>query len=182
MPNTQTSTNKTPYLVCGKIIKPQGLHGEVKVQPLTDDPQRFLSLKQAFLQQSDGYRAVAVVSVRLHEAFVYLQLQGITSRDQAEQLRGQYLWVDRANAAPLPQGRYYIVDIIGAQLLDENGQSHGHVKEIIQTGATDVYVIEQGKKQWMMPALKSIILRYVLDENYILIDPTQLLEVDEGAY
>lgn len=182
MPETRTNVGKSPYLACGQIVKPQGLRGEVKVQPLTDDPQRFLQLAQVFLKQPDGYRTVAVVSVRLHEGFAYMQLQGVSSRDQAESLRGQYLWVDRANAAKLPEGRYYIADILGALLVDEGGKSYGRVKDVIQTGANDVYVIEQGAREWMMPALKSIIVRYVLDEGHILIDPSQLLEEDEDAY
>lgn len=170
------------YLSCGQIVKPQGLRGEVKVRPLTDDAQRFYDLPQVFLKEAGGYRAVAVTSVRLHEGFAYLKLAGIDSRDAAEALRDAFLWVDRAHAAPLPEGRYYIADILGSAVVDENGGKHGVIEDVIQTGANDVYVIRDGTKEWMLPALKSIILRYELDYGRIVIDPTQLLEVDEGAY
>lgn len=182
MPENPHGAQKAAYLACGQIVKPQGLRGELKVQPLTDDPQRFETMEFVHLQQGSGYQAVAVVSLRLHEGFAYIKLQGINDRDAAEAVRGQYLWVDRANAVKLPEGRYYIADILGSLLVDETGKSYGRVKDVIQTGANDVYVIEQGAREWMLPALKNIILQYVLDEGHILIDPSQLLEEDPDAY
>ncbi len=109
------------YLMIGQVIKPQGVRGEIKVLPLTDDPERFLDLARVFLDETGG-EALAVRAARTREGYAYLCLAGVEDRDAAEALRGRELFVPRAEAAPLPEGRYYIADLIGMQVVDEAGR------------------------------------------------------------
>ena len=106
------------YLMIGQVIKPQGVRGEIKVLPLTDDPERFLDLARVFLDETGG-EALAVRAARTREGYAYLSLAGVEDRDAAEALRGRELFVPRAEAAPLPEGRYYIADLIGMQVVYE---------------------------------------------------------------
>ena len=110
-------------LVIGEVIKPQGILGEIKVKPYTDDVSRFQSLKEVYVC-GETYR---VLNARIAQDAVYLSLSGVPDRNAAERLRGKFLEVKRENAAPLAEGRYYIVDVLGSSLLTETGEKLGVV-------------------------------------------------------
>lgn len=160
------------YLCVGTIAKPQGIRGEVKVQPHTDDPQRFMSLKWVWI---DGQK-VPITHARVLQNTVYITLEGINDRNEAELLRGKELMVDRENAAPLPKGRYYIVDLIGLTVEDRQGRMLGRLADVIQAGGNDVYSIE-GERGFLFPALKRVILSVDLAEKRMVLDEEALSEV-----
>jgi 16S rRNA processing protein RimM len=173
----------SPYLAVGQVLKPQGIHGEVKVKPLTDDPERFFSLSTVYFEGKDkNMQPHAFKTVRVHGGFVYAVIDDTGDRNGAEALRGKLLHVARADAVPLPKGRYFIVDLIGCDIVDSKGSLRGTLKEIIQTGANDVYVIEGKTGQWMLPALPHVLLDTDIDKGVITVDESALLEVDRGAY
>lgn len=116
------------------------MRGEIKVLPLTDDPERFLDLARVFLDETGG-EALAVRAARTREGYAYLCLAGVEDRDAAEALRGRELFVPRAEAAPLPEGRYYIADLIGMQVVDEAGRELGRLADVMQAGGNDVYEV-----------------------------------------
>ena len=84
-----------PYLLVGTIVKPQGIRGEVKLHPETDDPERFLDLKEAYLRRGDVYEPVTILSARVSGGEAFLTLPGVTDRDAAEKLRDQAVYIDR---------------------------------------------------------------------------------------
>ena len=106
-----------PYLLVGTIVKPQGVRGEVKLHPETDDPERFLSLKEAYLRRGDEYEPVTILSARVSGGEAYLTLPGVTDRDEAEKLRNLGVYVDRAHARQLSDNEVFIADLLG--------ESHG---------------------------------------------------------
>ena len=171
-----------PYLAVAQVLKPQGITGELKCKPLTDDEARFDALKSVYLYRDGAYVKCAFRLVRVHNGFVYARLAGVTDRNIAETMRDQILYVDRAHAAQLPPGRYFIVDLIGCRVIDRAENAVGMLKDVIQTGANDVYVIEDGKRQWMLTALKRVLLRVDVEAGVVQIDESALLEVDQGAY
>jgi 16S rRNA processing protein RimM len=122
----------------GKIVRPQGIKGEVKVLPLTDDPERFCKLKKVFL--NDG-EAVGVLRCRITNGDVFLYLEGVSDRNRAETLRGAYIKIEATDKIKLPAGRYFIVDLVGCAVAFEDGQKIGTVADILQYGAADVYVL-----------------------------------------
>ena len=129
------------FIRIGTIVKPQGIRGEVKVQPLTDSLNRFLELKEVFVEQNGRKTPVRVMGARVGADAAYLLLERVYDRNAAEALRGCPLWVDRRNAAKLPEGRYFIVDLIGAAVQDRIGRRIGTLREVLQPGANDVFVV-----------------------------------------
>ncbi|MBP3372496.1 MAG: 16S rRNA processing protein RimM [Clostridia bacterium] len=178
----QNQSRLAQYLAVAQVLKPQGIAGELKLKPLTDDDERFFELKAVYLLVDGQYQKRTFHAVRVHNGFVYARLAGVTDRNVAETMRDVILYVDREHAAKLPRGRYFIVDLIGCTIYTKDGEEVGILRDIIQTGANDVYVIENGKKQWMLPALKSVLLDVNVEQGRIRVDESALLEVDQGAY
>jgi len=167
------------YLKIGYVKKPQGLKGEIKVEPLTDDINRFYDLDWVYIRDSKmGVRQIPIRGIRVQKDHVYLSLEGVTNRDQAEQLRHQYLWIDREHAVKLPEGFYFICDIIGCQAYDLQGVLLGEVVDVLQPGSNDVYVIKGNGKEILVPALRSVVKKIDIQEKRILIDMSQLEEVE----
>lgn len=162
------------YLCIGQIVKPQGIKGEVKVRPFTDSLDRFLDLKKVWL--GEGGDLVQVRAARVRERYAYLALEGVPDRNAAEGLRNVELYVDRANAIPLPEGRYFIVDLIGLAVVDEAGNPMGTLVDIIQAGGNDVYEV-RGPRNFRFPAVKKAILSVDLEAGKMTLDAQALKEV-----
>lgn len=143
-------------IAIGKAVAPHGVRGDVRVIPLTDFPDRFLTMKNVKLE--DG-RVLGVESAKFHKQFVLLKFRGLDDRNAVENLRGKLLMVDREDLVKLPEGHYYIFDIVGLKVYDEAGACLGTVADVLATGANDVYIAEQeGKPPLLIPALKDVVL------------------------
>lgn len=143
------------YLRIGYIARPHGLQGAVKLDPLTDDVGRFKGLTEGYLELHGQYTPVQLCVLSRRPDAVVVKLTGIDTVDEAQTLRGGYICVDRAHAAPLPEYTYFIADLIGLKVLDTNGKSYGKITDVLSTGANDVYVVDGGKL--MVPALQKVI-------------------------
>ena len=149
----------TEWFQVGVITGTHGLRGEVKVFPTTDDPARFLELKEVVLQTPKEERRVRIRSVKFFKKSVILGFEGMNRIEDVEKLRGCALIVDRENAAPLGEGEYYIADMIGLSVRTRDGQEIGKLREVIETGANDVYAVARdGKKDLLLPAIPECIL------------------------
>lgn len=169
----------TTYLRIGVVLKPQGIRGELKVQPLTDDPRRFTRLEEVYLESAGGgYEKRALLRADVRADGVYCTVAGIDDRDAAEALRGQYLCVDREHAIKLPKDRYFVVDLIGCAVSDSLGNSLGILEEIIETGANDVYSIRgENNRLLLVPALKKLLALVDVQQKRIVLDADVLKEV-----
>ena len=165
------------YLLIGEITKPQGISGEVKVQPHTGDPGRFLDLATVYFQRGDHYEPRPVENARVSGGAVFLTFPGVDGRDKAEALRGTKLYVDRANAIELSEDENFICDLIGCQAVDTNGNILGKLVDVLQPGPTDVYVFDTPKGRMMMPALKAAIPTVDVKARKIVLDADKLQEV-----
>ncbi len=165
------------YLTIGQVLKPQGVRGEVKVKPMTDDPQRFLALDRVYLRKNEAYEPHAVQCTRVHDGFAYLLFDGMTDRETAETLRETLLYVDRAHAVELPDDANFITDLIGCEAFDLQGQRIGTLIDVLQPGANDVYVFETPKGELMVPALKRVVPQVDVITRRITIDERTLDEV-----
>ena len=170
-----------PYLVIGQVLRPQGLWGELKIKPITDDIHRFERLSFVWMEKGGSYQKCDMQVTRISQGYVYATLDGCADRNAAEQYRNMLLYVDRAHAVQLPEGRYFICDIEGCEVLDAQGNVYGTVREVIQAGSNDVYVI-QGKIEYMLPILKDMEITYNIEEGTIIIQPEMLFEVDARAH
>lgn len=164
------------YLKLGKMLKPQGIKGEIKLSPYTDNLERFLDLPHIFFQVRGEYQKYNVQHARLYKTFAYLKLEGIDTIEQAEPFRGHFLYIDRENAAKLPQGAHYICDLIGLAVEDSEGVLLGQVKDVMNTGAADIYVV-RGERNMMFPAAPGVIQKVDVAGGKILVDKKRLEEV-----
>ena len=168
---------KQAYLLLGEIVRPQGIRGEVKVKHFTDDPYRFEDLETVYIKRGNAYEPIGVTGARVQKDDVYLTLEGIVDRNEAEKLRGTQLWVDRANAVELDEDSVFIADILGAKAYDTQGHEIGVLKDVLTPGGVDVFVFDTPKGTLMMPALKTVLLTLDADEGRIVLDENRLEEV-----
>ena len=154
-------------LQVGVVVKAHGVRGELKVFPTTDSPQRFQDLSHVYLDTGrEDYRECKILGVKSVNKFAVLKLEGISSMDEAESYRGKTLWIPREEAQPLGEDEYYIGDLIGMDVVLEDGSPFGVLKDVMETGANDVYVIEhKDGKEYLFPAIKSCILDVDLDRQ-----------------
>ncbi|MGI5900315.1 MAG: ribosome maturation factor RimM [Christensenellales bacterium] len=168
------------YLCIGTITKPQGIRGEVKILPLTDDISRFLGLAKVFLKDGGEMAERKVELSRVDASFAYMKFEGIDNMDAAEPLRGLSIYVDRANAVKLPEGRWFIADLIGCRVVTDAGEDIGVLKDVLQAGGNDVYVVQGAKvggKSLMFPAIKALLKKVDVKSGVIQVDGKRLWEV-----
>lgn len=164
------------YVKIGLVLKPQGVRGEVKVEPLTDNPDRFYDLEAVLCQGKEIKQSYSIESCAVRMGLVYLQLKNIPDRTAAEALRGCYLCVPKEQAIELPEGHHFIFDLIGCEVLDTDGQRLGILKDILQNGAADVYVVK-GDHGCLFPALQRLIVSEDIESKQIIVDANVLKEV-----
>ncbi|MCL2188100.1 MAG: ribosome maturation factor RimM [Defluviitaleaceae bacterium] len=143
----------------GIIVKPQGIRGELRVLPTTDDPARFGLLNEVFVRREKGEpQKYALTSARQQKGLVMLTLEGVNDRNAAEALVGAVLVIPDTWALPLDEDEYFVRDLIGLTAVDEKGEALGEVADVLRTGANDVYVIRptQGAS-FMVPAIKDVV-------------------------
>lgn len=159
-------------IVIGTVARPRGISGEVKINPLTDDPRRFLSLKNVYV---DGI-ARKVVKAQVTPAGVFVALEGVSDRNAAEALRGKELAVEREKAVR-PEGRQFIADLVGCEVRLDDGKNVGVLDDVLQYGAADVYVVRSGKNTVMFPALKRLFVSEDPGRGLIVLDSSVFAEV-----
>lgn len=145
------------YLAIGRVIRAHGLRGEVSVAVLTDFPERFETTEQVYLGNELEATSYRLQSFRWHKQNVLLTLEGVTNRTQAELLRGQLVQVPLEEAVLLPDGSYYLYQLIGLKVEDTSGKFLGTLKNVLETGANDVYVVEQEGQELLLPAIPDVI-------------------------
>jgi len=166
------------YLQIGKIVNTHGVRGEFKLIPLTDDPSRFDDLKWAYIEKNGKMDRYAIQSVKYFKGTVIVKAEGIETPEAAAELKNCFMLVDRENAVKLPEDTFFICDLIGCSVYDENGVLLGQLKEVLQTGSNDVYVVknEEGREV-LLPALKSVVKSVLPEQKRIdVIIPKGLLD------
>ncbi len=154
-----------------RILKPQGIHGEMKVQLFSNDVDAFF--ERGFAYDKQG-KKVEYTPIRSTGTNVIITIEGVASRNDAELLRGVFLYLNRNDFEELGEHEHYICDLIGMSVVNESGLALGTLKEILQNGAADVYVVK-GERSLMFPALKKVITR--VGDGQIVIDSNALSEV-----
>lgn len=152
-------------IVIGYIAKPQGVKGEVKISPLTDNVNRFSKLKKVFVENTE----YDVQSSRVSPNGVYLKLNGVDDRNMAELLREKPISVDRKDAVKLQKDRYFIVDIVGCDVYVAE-EKIGKLTDVLQYGSADVYVVNTQKGNAMFPAIARILTSVDVENKKIILD------------
>lgn len=146
-------------LKVGVITQTHGVRGEVKVFPTTDDAARFKKLKHVMLDTGKETLPLEIESVKFFKQFVILKFKGFDNINDIERYKRCPLLVERENAVPLEEGEYFIADMIGMKVITDEGENFGILKDVMETGANDVYVIEHPSEgEVLVPAIKECIL------------------------
>jgi len=161
------------WFIIGQIVNTQGHKGEVRVIPLTDFPERFYDLEKVFLDLPEGLQEVELEKVRFHKQFVILKLAGLETMDQAETLKNVYLKIKPEQAVTLPEGHYFIRDIIGLEVVTLQGETIGKIANVLQITANDVYVVKKGSQEILLPAIKDVIKEIDLTKKKMWINPLE---------
>lgn len=167
----------------GAVTSTHGLRGEVKVYPTTDDPERFYKLKEVILDTGKEQLTLKITHARLAKQMVILKFAGINDINEVEKYKSSKLYVTRENALELGEDEYYFADLAGLRAETEEGQLLGTVKDILQTGANDVYVIaREHKADLLIPAIKDCIRQIDIEGGRMVVRLLPgLLEANEGG-
>lgn len=158
--NQADSSEQLPMsemITIGKISRHHNREGELKVLILSDFPDRFLDLDRVFLEKGEDIKRVHVEEVWFQKDFAVIKFVEVKSLQDAERLKDYYIKVPASEAVELPEGHYFLHDIIGLDVFSEEGEMLGKVEDIITTGSHDIYVVDQGKKEIMIPAVKEVV-------------------------
>ena len=161
---------KKDRIVIGKIFAAHGIKGEVKVFPLTDDVKRFKRLKRCFIKDE----VYDVLSSKDNKKHIILNLKGIDDRNEAELLKNMFIEVNRKDSVELKEGEYFIEDLKGLEVLDENNNKIGVMKDVLTNAAVDIYVIDMNGKEAMIAAIKENILK-INEDEFIMINSKNLV-------
>lgn len=160
------------YLTVARVLKPQGIRGEIKVKTLTDSAEDLCDLPRVFIDGAE-YK---VLNVRACGDTAFITLKGIADRNAAELLRGNDVLALREDVPPLPEDRFYIVDLIGCKVVDENGETLGTICDITPA-KTDIYVIDTGEKQVPFVAAEGVISSICVEDRLITVNRARYNEV-----
>jgi len=155
-------------LVIGKIGAPHGIVGEIKVFPITGDPTRFELLNKIYIKTKDGYESYTISKIKYQKSNLIVKLKGVDDRNAAEELKNSLVEIDREEGIPLEEDQYYIVDLIGLNVYEDDVLL-GVLNDVIQSGGTDIYVIKTEKKEIMVPAIAEHILEIDMQNKRILV-------------
>ena len=154
---------KERFIEAGEIVNTHGVRGEVKILPWTDSAEFLAAFRTLYI---DG-RPVKVRSSRVHKQTVLTSLEGVEDVNAAMRLKGRRVFIDRADAK-LPEGGYFIQDIIGAEVVTEDGESIGKLAEVMDAPASMIYVV-RGERERLIPAVPEFILKTDADAGIITV-------------
>lgn len=158
------------FLQVGVITSTHGIRGEVKVFPTTDDATRFEYLKHVVLDTGREQLPLEIERVKYFKQFVILKFKGIDNINDIEKYKKMPLLVSREDAVELEEDEYFMADMIGLQVITDEEESFGILKDIMETGANDVYIIDTEKYgEVLIPAIKECILDVDMEQNIMRI-------------
>lgn len=156
-------------LEVGQVVNTYGINGFVKVVPLVDNNNQFKNFKVLYIQEKHNTHELQIEEVKFSKNLVLLKFKGIDTIEQAEELRNFYLQAKRSDIK-LEEGAHFIVDLIGLEVYTEEGILLGNLKEVLQPGANDVYIVEdESKKEILLPAIPDVIKNVDIANNKMIV-------------
>ncbi|MCU0643066.1 MAG: ribosome maturation factor RimM [bacterium] len=162
------------FVSIGIVTKPHGTRGEIQVNPITEELQQFKTIKQVYLKMSQGERAVFTIEyASIRNDKVVLKLEGINNRTDADNLKGSLIEKHFDLSATLLSDEYYIFDLIGLNVKTADNRWLGKITEVLSLPANDVYVVQNGTEEYLIPAIKDVIKFIDLEAEIMLIQPIE---------
>ncbi len=158
------------FLRIGVITTTHGLAGEVKVFPTTDTPARFKTVKDVIIKAPKGDIETKVTGVRFFKNLVILKFAAFNDIEEVKSLAGSDIMIDRKYGAPLKPGEYYIADLLDCEVITDEGKPLGTVKDVLQTGANDVYIVNTPEgKEILLPVIPECIKNVDIEKSVITV-------------
>lgn len=169
MTSARMPENVPEFVVIGKVLRPHGVQGELRLMPLTENPERFRKLNAVFLNRDGGRWLFPITGVKLSPSAVLIRLQGITTRTEAENWRGSLVEIEAKDVQPLAEGEHYFFELIGMTVESESGQKVGIVTDVLSYPAQDLYVVESAGREILIPAVPAIVRRVDTERRVMVI-------------
>ncbi|KPL02877.1 MAG: hypothetical protein AMJ73_08140 [candidate division Zixibacteria bacterium SM1_73] len=166
-------------ITIGQISRVRGIKGEMVVVPLTDDPKRLSGLEKIFVSKDANIAQFEIEEVRTNlkskrlKERVLLKLKGVETLEEAKKFVGSFLEIEKEDLIKLPEGRYFIFDIIGLNVITTEDKEVGTVREVISLPANDVYVVQGEQQEYDIPAIKEVVKKIDLDKKVMIIEPKE---------
>ena len=171
------------YLVVGRVLRPHGVRGELRVGILTAYPERLVLHAHFLLAAPDSpevVRRYPVEKMRQHKGVLLLKSGGCDDRNAAEELRGMLVQIPIEDAVPLEEDEYYHFQLVGVTVETEGGERLGQVVDVVETGANDVYVVRGPRGEVLLPAIDDVVLDLDLESRRMVVRPLpDMLAEDE---
>ncbi len=155
---------KAKFIEAGRIVNTHGLHGEVKIEAWLDSPEYLRSFQTLYIQNAP----VHVRSARVHKRFVIAALEGVEDPNAAMALKNLPVFIDREDAN-LPEGGYFLADILGSRVETEDGSPVGILADILERPGNNIYVVRDGERERLIPAVPAFVLRTDVDRGVITV-------------
>lgn len=160
------------FLEIGKVVGTHGIRGEMKVELWSDSSQALSNIKHIYTDEN-GKNDIGMTSFRFQKAFMLLKIESASDPTEADSFRGKVLYVNR-NEINIGKGSFLIAEIIGLDVIDGiTDQNYGKVTDVIRTGANDVYIVNDGKNEYMLPAVESMIKSIDIENSKIITTPIE---------
>lgn len=173
IPNRKSGGDKSmqEYLDVGKIVNTHGIKGELKVIPLTDNPDRFNDLEWVYIEKAGIFEKFDIEHVKFFKNSVLVKLKDVNDMSAAQSFKELFMKIDRDHAIKLPENTWFICDLLDCLVFETSGNLLGRLKEVLQTGSNDVYVVaDENGKQLLIPALKSVVKEVLPEQQRIVVE------------
>jgi len=154
------------FIIIGQVVAPRGIKGKLKVEVVTDFPQRFAPRSQIYINREP----MTIASTEWHKGKAIIKLDTIDSIEEAEKLRGQAIEIHHSQLQPLPEGQYYHFQLIGLEVWTTQEELLGTVTEILTAESNDNYVVRGAKGEILIPAIEDVVKSVDLDKGRITIE------------
>jgi 16S rRNA processing protein RimM len=176
----ETEISPETYLAIGKVLKPWGLKGAVKVYSYAESVESFLRISELRIQGKDGPTVLLLEEAKKHQKGILLKFKGRDRIEDVEELVGLTLYMDRKELPGLEEDEYYWHDLIGMEVCTDSGKSVGTLESILETGSHDVYVVRKGEKESLVPAVRDVVQKVDVPGRRMVIHPVEgLLNEDD---
>lgn len=161
---------KQDFFEIGQIVNHFGIKGFVKVNPFTDTPEQFETLKTILIEKNKKVTEVEIEEVKYSKNQILLKIKGVEDINEAEKYRGAMIKIPREKAKKLPEGTYFIADLLGMQVYTEDKQYLGILDDIYNNGASDIYVVKNELgKQILLPAIHDVIQKIDMEQEKMIV-------------
>jgi 16S rRNA processing protein RimM len=157
-------------LEVGKIVNTHGLRGEVKVVPWTDYPEVFEDIEYVYVKKKSDYERLDITGIKYQKNNLIVRFSQIKDINEAEKYKNQVLYAEREMLGELPEGTYYIADLIGLEVYKEDDEKVGVIADVFNTGSNDIYDIKrEGKKNMLLPVIDDVVLNIDIENKKVTV-------------